>query len=80
MPGLDGFAFAEAIRASPAISDAAVVLLISAGQPTDAGRCRALGIAAHLTKPITPGDLRGALLVALEARRGQPRPPAVGTR
>ena len=79
MPGLDGFAFAEALRATPAVAGAAVVLLISAGQPTGAGRSRALGVAAHLTKPIAPADLRAAILGAVESTRPQAGRPVMGT-
>jgi CheY-like chemotaxis protein len=40
-------------------------MLTSAGQPGDAARCRELGIAAYLTKPVRRSELRGVILLAL---------------
>jgi CheY-like chemotaxis protein len=71
MPDADGFALAEAIRRDPNIADTAVVMLTSGGQPGDAARCRALGIAAYLPKPIQRHDLRAAILLALSSKSGQ---------
>ena len=65
MPDADGFTLAEAIKKDPAIAGATVVMLTSAGQPGDAARCRELGIAAYLPKPIRRSELRGAILLAL---------------
>jgi CheY-like chemotaxis protein len=52
MPEADGFALAKAIKKDPVTAGAAVVLLTSAGRPGDAARCRELGVAAYLTKPV----------------------------
>jgi two-component system, sensor histidine kinase and response regulator len=68
MPDADGFALSEAIKKDPAIAAAAVVMLTSAGQPGDAARCRQLGVAAYLTKPIKRSELRGAILSALNGQ------------
>jgi signal transduction histidine kinase/DNA-binding response OmpR family regulator len=65
MPEADGFALAEAIQREPAIAGAALVMLTSAGQPGDAARCRELGVAAYLTKPIKGSELRDAIVSAL---------------
>jgi PAS domain S-box-containing protein len=78
LPEMDGFAFVAAVRAVPLIDDRAVVLLISAGQPTDAARCRELGIAAYLTKPIARPELWAALVLALEARGIVAHQPVLG--
>jgi len=40
-------------------------MLSSAGQPGDAVRCRELGMAGYLTKPITQSELWDAILIAL---------------
>jgi len=78
MPEADGFSLAEAIRNDPAIAGAAVVMLTSGGQPGDAARCRALGIAAYLTKPIKRSELRAAVILALGLQSAeQDRPPLV---
>jgi CheY-like chemotaxis protein len=65
MPEADGFALAEAIKKDPAIAGTTIVMLTSAGKPGDAARCRALGVAAYLSKPIKRSDLRDALESAL---------------
>jgi PAS domain S-box-containing protein len=65
MPDADGFVLAETIKEDPAIADATLVMLTSVGLPGDAARCRELGIAAYLPKPIKRSELRGAILVAL---------------
>jgi two-component system, sensor histidine kinase and response regulator len=65
MPDADGFALAAAIRQDPATAGTAVVMLTSGSQLGDAARCRALGVAAYLTKPIRRSDLRRTILFAL---------------
>jgi CheY-like chemotaxis protein len=42
-------------------------MLASAGQRGDAARCRALGVAAYLTKPVSSFQLRDAMRLALDA-------------
>ena len=42
------------------------MMLTSSGQYGDSARCRELGVAAYLTKPITPSDLLQAIYGALE--------------
>ncbi len=44
MPGMDGFALVERMRADRELGNPAVILLTSAGQRGDAARCRELGI------------------------------------
>ena len=56
MPGMDGFALAEAIKADSSISRARLVLLTSAGGP-DGVRSRAAGISACLSKPVRQSQL-----------------------
>ena len=62
------------------IAGAAIVMLTSAGQPGDAARCRELGVAAYLTKPIRSKDLRSAILLALSGHSAEPDRPALVTR
>ena len=51
------------------------MMLTSAGQRGDAARCRELGIAAYLTKPINQSELLEAIRIALGARsQKEPRP------
>ena len=65
MPEMDGFALAEVIRRNPDWRAATVMMLSSAGQRGDAMRCRELGIAAYLTKPVRQAELMDAILTAL---------------
>ena len=80
MPDMDGFTLAEAIKKDATIALAAVVMLTSAGRPGDAARCRALGVAAYLTKPIKRPDLHGAILLALSGQSTERNRPALVTR
>jgi signal transduction histidine kinase/DNA-binding response OmpR family regulator len=78
MPSADGFTLAEAIVSDPAISGPRIVMLTSAGQPGDAARCRELGVAGYLTKPINRAELRDALVQALSLPSAETsRPPLV---
>jgi two-component system sensor histidine kinase/response regulator len=65
MPDMDGFTLAERIRRDPALVGATIMMLTSAGQRGDAARCRELGIAAYLIKPIRQSELLEAILIAL---------------
>jgi PAS domain S-box-containing protein len=65
MPQMDGFAMAEAIKKDPQLAATSVVMLTSAAQQGDGARCRALGIAAYLTKPIGQAELQQAMLAVL---------------
>jgi PAS domain S-box-containing protein len=82
MPDMDGFALAEAIKRNPDWKSATVMMLSSAGQRGDAMRCRELGVAAYLTKPIRQTELLDAILLALGTRpRNKTAPaPALVTR
>ncbi|HKX32636.1 MAG TPA: response regulator, partial [Blastocatellia bacterium] len=57
MPEFDGFDVAETIRRDPQLAGAVIMMLSSAGQSQDTARCRELGAAAHLTKPIKQSEL-----------------------
>ncbi len=52
LPDMDGFELARRIRAEALHDATAVVLITAAGVRGDAGRCRELGLAGYLTKPI----------------------------
>ena len=62
MPEMDGFTLVERIRQRPELAAATIVMLTSAGQRGDAPRCRELGVAAYLTKPIRQSELREAVV------------------
>ena len=62
MPGDDGFALAELIRQRPALAQTTIMMLTSNGRRGDAARCRELGIAVYLTKPVRQAQLLEAIL------------------
>jgi CheY-like chemotaxis protein len=76
MPQMDGFTVAEQILGSAEMGrGVTVVMLTSAGQPEDVARCRKLGVAGHLMKPVKPSELQDALLAALGRQtRGEEAP------
>jgi CheY-like chemotaxis protein len=58
MPEEDGFDLALQLKQDWRCAGAAIIMLTSASQSGDAARCRQLGLAAHLTKPVNPRELR----------------------
>ena len=70
MPAMDGFELVEHIRQRPELSRLSLVMLSSAGQ-RDMNRCRALGIAACLLKPIGKADLYSTLSEVLQIPNGE---------
>jgi two-component system sensor histidine kinase/response regulator len=80
MPDMDGFTLAERIKEDPALSGATIMMLTSGGQRGDADRCRKLGIAAYLHKPVKERDLLCAIMLALSPGRNQARDAELITR
>jgi len=62
MPDVDGFMLIEAIQGMQDLKMPATVMLTSGGQRGDGLRCKQLGIAAYLIKPVSQSDLIEALL------------------
>ncbi len=52
MPEMDGFEVARRIKDDPIFKDATIMMLSSAARREDAKRCREMGVAAYLAKPI----------------------------
>ena len=78
MPGMDGFELAKRIREDPQLAGAVIMMLTSTDQSGDAARCRQLGIASYLVKPIRKSELLSAILTTLGRPLGAPAtPPAV---
>ncbi len=76
MPGTDGFALASRIRRDPALGNPLLIMMPANGERGDAARCRELGVAAYLPKPLRASDLLNAIQTALSAApagRGRPR-------
>ena len=74
MPDMNGFAVAEEIRRRPDLAGATIMMLTSDVQSDVATRCRELGIAACLIKPITQSDLLGSILQVLGRRNAKAGP------
>jgi CheY-like chemotaxis protein len=66
MPEMDGFTLAARIKADPTLADATILMLSSADLPEATARCREMGIAIYLVKPIAQADLREAIVTALQ--------------
>jgi CheY-like chemotaxis protein len=69
MPAMDGFALAAHIKHDPTLASATIMMLTSRGQRHDATHCQELGVAAYLTKPITPEELWQAIGCVLSPAR-----------
>jgi PAS domain S-box-containing protein len=67
MPGMDGFTVAERMKANPELAGATIMMLTSNNQRNDAARCRELGVAAYLIKPVTQSNLLDTIVTALGA-------------
>ncbi|RMF93554.1 MAG: response regulator [Nitrospinota bacterium] len=67
---MDSFALVKRIK-NEYQAEPVILILATTGQRGDATRCRTLGVAAYLSKPILPSDLFEALREALE-----PSPPS----
>jgi signal transduction histidine kinase/CheY-like chemotaxis protein len=79
MPGLDGFEVARQIGARPDLAGSTIMMLSSSGHHNETARCRDLGVAAYLTKPIQATDLYDAICLVLDRspKRARATLPAV---
>jgi PAS domain S-box-containing protein len=77
MQDMDGFTVAEFVKRDPELGGAVILMLTSVGQLGDAARCRQLGIAAYLMKPVKQSELLEAILLALGMPSGAPSKPLV---
>jgi signal transduction histidine kinase/CheY-like chemotaxis protein/HPt (histidine-containing phosphotransfer) domain-containing protein len=57
MPDLDGLQLAERLKDIPGVPAATIMMLTSGGQGGDVARCRELGLAAYVTKPLSQRSL-----------------------
>ena len=72
MPQMDGFALIERIGQRPELHAPTIMMLTSAGHRGDVERCRELGVAAYLLKPIRQAELRESIARVLGARNQHP--------
>ena len=61
LPGIDGYAVAERLRARPWAADVPIFAVTGRGQEEDRARTRAAGFRGHFVKPVVPETLRDAL-------------------
>ena len=61
MPGLDGWATAQRLRADPATARARIVLISARTRPADIERGQEVGADAYVTKPFDPDDIVDAV-------------------
>jgi signal transduction histidine kinase/DNA-binding response OmpR family regulator len=80
MPGMDGFDVAAQIHARPELWANTVMMLSSVGQRGDGVRCRELGIAAYLTKPVRQSLLLETMCAVLANKVVPARPAPLVTR
>lgn len=66
MPEMDGFALAERVRQDTDFAHPAMIMISSAAQVGDSDRCRQVGIARYLTKPIVQSELLEAISDVLQ--------------
>jgi signal transduction histidine kinase/CheY-like chemotaxis protein len=69
MPGMDGFSLVQEIKKQPCLSTSTIMMLTSGGQRGDTQRCKELGIAAYLVKPVRQSELRGAIERILDSKK-----------
>lgn len=69
MPDLDGFELAARIQERADLRGVTLMMLSSADSDADTNRCRKLGLAGFLRKPVTTDELRTGILKALANRR-----------
>ena len=70
MPEMDGFEVARRIRDDTKLG-ATIMMLSSSGQDDESKKCRDVGIATHLTKPVDQRELLGAIARILAHEPGQ---------
>ena len=76
MPERDGFDVAEAIRQDPQLRAVTMMMLTSSDRSGEGKRCKSMGIAAYLTKPVKQSELFQAIALAMGADVEPRRPKA----
>ncbi len=67
MPGMSGFEFLAAIKASPSTANIPVIMLTALGQNKDISRATTLGAAAYISKPFSSAKLIETIQRQLDA-------------
>jgi two-component system sensor histidine kinase/response regulator len=69
MPTMDGYLVAERIKKNTATASAVIVMLTSGNSRGEVRRCRELGIAAFMVKPVQQSELFDAIVTGLTPAR-----------
>jgi PAS domain S-box-containing protein len=80
MPEMDGFAVIEQIQRQPELIGSTILMLSSADRGEDAARCRELGVALYLRKPIKQSELLRGILGTLRAAKEAATAPKAAPR
>ena len=83
MPEIDGFGLTEQILRDPNLAQTVLIMISSAGHGGFAARCREMGLAGYLSKPLKQSELFDAIVTALSqkpAARPSAQPAARGLR
>ncbi|HYL73908.1 MAG TPA: response regulator [Bryobacteraceae bacterium] len=75
MPEMDGFQFIERVKETPSLAAPAIMMLSSDDFNGTPQRCRSLGLAGSLIKPLKQSELMAAIRAALD-RNGAAHPVA----
>ena len=74
MPGMGGFALADAVHARPALKHIPIVFVTASVQRGDVAQFGAHGAAGYLAKPFSPRELREKIDELIPGPSEQPRP------
>ncbi len=75
MPVVDGFSLAKQMFADSAIQKTRIIMLSSAARSSDSRRCKELGIARYMTKPVVQSDLSDAIVQTMKQPVSLPEQP-----
>ncbi len=80
MPGMDGFAVGEWVRAQDRLKSVPVLMLSSGAMRGDAQRCREIGLDGYFPKPVSEEELHTAIGELLGQKQGAAPPAELLTR
>jgi signal transduction histidine kinase/CheY-like chemotaxis protein len=80
MPEMDGFEVARRCKAELTLAGTTIIMLSSADSDGDTARCREMGIAHYLRKPVSTSELHDAVVAALGRAPAQVRPKRACTK
>jgi signal transduction histidine kinase/CheY-like chemotaxis protein len=72
MPGMNGLEVIRRIKANPLLSGVVIMMLSSCDQLATAARCRSMGVATYLVKPIRSTELLASIRAGLGMLAAQP--------